>query len=92
MPKYDLIMSVLEIWASSQDIQTNINKLFPFFSPNVRMSGKNIIFDDEKIKLFNIYDIDVNNILVSEKEAYGKKIHLNTTLDMIIVTTLDHYK
>ena len=56
------------------------------------MSGKNIIFDDEKIKLFNIYDIDVNNILVSEKEAYGKKIHLNTTLDMIIVTTLDHYK
>ena len=46
------------------------------------MSGKNIIFDDKKInksnfyrnkKLFNIYDIDVNQILVSKKESYGKK-------------------
>ena len=46
------------------------------------MSGKNIIFDDKKInksnlyrnkKLFNIYDIDVNQILVSNKEPYGKK-------------------
>ena len=46
------------------------------------MSGKNIIFDDKNInknsfckskKLFNIYDIDVNKILVSKKEPYGKK-------------------
>ena len=46
------------------------------------MSGKNIIFDDEKInkssfykgkKLFDIYEIDVNKILVSKKEPYGKK-------------------
>ena len=46
------------------------------------MSGKNIIFDDKKInksnfhrnkKLFNIYDIDVNQILVSNKEPYVKK-------------------
>ena len=53
-----------------------------FFSPSIRMSGKNIIFDDKKInksnfhrnkKLFNIYDIDVNQILVSKKEPYGKK-------------------
>ena len=46
------------------------------------MSGKNINFDDKKIKrgsfyknkkLNNIEDIDVNNILVSKKEPYGTK-------------------
>ena len=46
------------------------------------MSGKNIIFDDKKIKrssfyqnkkINNIEDIDVNNILVSKKESYGNK-------------------
>ena len=46
------------------------------------MSGKNINFDDKKIrrstfyknkKINNIEDIDANNILVSKKEAYGTK-------------------
>ena len=46
------------------------------------MSGKNINFDDKKIKRSSIYknkninnieDIDVNNILVSKKEPYGTK-------------------
>ena len=46
------------------------------------MSGRNINFDDKKIKrssfyrnkkINNIQDIDVNNILVSEKEPYGTK-------------------
>ena len=46
------------------------------------MSGKNIFSYDKKIsksnfyrnkKLFNIYDIDINQILVSKKEPYGKK-------------------
>ena len=46
------------------------------------MSGKNINFDDQKIKrssfyknkkINNIEDIDVNNILVSKKEPYGTK-------------------
>ena len=46
------------------------------------MSKKNIIFDDEKInksnfyknkKLFSIYDIPLNKILISKKEPYGKK-------------------
>ena len=46
------------------------------------MSGKNIIFDDKKInmsnfyknkKLFNIYDIEVDKILISKKEAYHKR-------------------
>ena len=46
------------------------------------MSGKNITFNDKKIrkstfyknkKINNIEDIDVNNILVSKKEPYGNK-------------------
>ena len=46
------------------------------------MSGKNINFDDKKIKrssfyknkkINNIEDTDVNNILVSKKEPYGTK-------------------
>ena len=45
------------------------------------MSGKNINFDDKKIKrssfykkkINNIEKIDVNNILVSKKEPYGTK-------------------
>ena len=46
------------------------------------MNGKNINFDNKKIKkgdfynknkkIFNIDDIDVNKILVSKKEQYGK--------------------
>ena len=46
------------------------------------MSGKNIDFDDKKIKKSYFYknkkanqidDTDVNKILVSKKEPYGKK-------------------
>ena len=46
------------------------------------MSGKNINFDDKKIKksifykskrIYSTGDIDVNNILVSKKEPYGNK-------------------
>ena len=45
------------------------------------MNGKNINFNDKKIKntafttttkIFNIDDIDSNKILVSKKEQYGK--------------------
>ena len=46
------------------------------------MNGKNISFDNKNIKksdfynknkkIFNIDDIDVNKILVSKKEQYGK--------------------
>ena len=51
------------------------------FSSSIRMSGKNIIFGNKKIKKGNIYknkklkidDIDVNKILISKKEIYGKK-------------------
>ena len=46
------------------------------------MSGKNIYFNDEKIKKSTFYkkkriystdDINVNNILVSKEEPFGKK-------------------
>ena len=46
------------------------------------MSNKTIIYDDKKInknnfyknrKIFNLHDIDVNKILVSNKESYGTK-------------------
>ena len=46
------------------------------------MNGKSINLEDKKInkstfyknkKLFNIHDLDVNQILVSKKESYGTK-------------------
>ena len=71
-----------------------------FFSQYIRLSGKNINFNDKKIKkstfyknktINNIEDIDVNNILVSKKEAYGNKIHLSTLSDTVIMILLDNY-
>ena len=59
------------------------------------MSGKNINFEDKKIrknnfyknkKLFKIEDIDINNILVSKKEPYGTNL-----LDIMMMMSLDHY-
>ena len=63
------------------------------------MCGKSTNFDNKKIeksdfykkKLFNIDDFDINKILVSKKEPYGKKMHLNTLLDIMITMLLDHY-
>ena len=46
------------------------------------MSGKNTVFDVIKInksnfyknkKLFNIYDIEVDKILISKRESYAKE-------------------
>ena len=64
------------------------------------MSGKSINFDDKKIsksnfyknkKLFDLNHINVNKILVSKKEYYGTKSHLNPSLDIMVVMLLDHY-
>ena len=65
------------------------------------MNGKNINFDDKKIKksdfynknkkIFNIDDIDVNKILVSKKNNMANIIHLNTLLGIMIMMLLDHY-
>ena len=46
------------------------------------MSGKHIIFHDNKInksnfyknkKLFDVYEMEVDKILISQKQSYGKK-------------------
>ena len=62
--------------------QIIIKKFFTLSLQYTRMSGKNINFDDKKIKkndfyknekVFLIDDIDFNKILVSKKERYGMK-------------------
>ena len=67
------------------------------------MSGKNVNFEDKKIKksdfhknkkVTKIDDIDViylGNIDVSKEEPYDTKIHLNTLLDTMIMMLLDPY-
>ena len=60
-----------------------IIKIFYFFSlQNIRISTSSINFNNKKIKKSNFYyknknifyidDIDVNKILVSKKDQYGK--------------------
>ena len=62
------------------DAHIIIEKVLHFCSSNIKLSGKNIIFDDKKVKksdfyenkrLFKIDEIDVDKILVSKKEPYG---------------------
>ena len=55
-------------------------KNFIFFSLQyIRMSEKNINFDDKKItfyknkRIYSTDDIDINNILVSNHKPYGNK-------------------
>ena len=64
------------------------------------MSGNSINFNNKKIKksdfynnkkIFNIDDIDVNKIVVSKKEQYGKHNSFNTLLGIMITVILDHY-
>ena len=66
------------------------------------MNGNSINFDNENIKksdfynknkkIFNIDNIDVNNILISKKEQYGKyNIIINTLLGIMIMMLLNHY-
>ena len=58
------------------------------------MNKKNINYDDKKIKksdfykniyIFNIDDIDVNKILVSKKEPYGKNNLLVYFIGIMII-------
>ena len=74
-----------------------INHVFDLH--NIRMTEKTISFNNKKInksnfyrtkKLFKIDDIDVDKILISKKELYGKKTRLNTLLLMKIMITLVH--
>ena len=48
-------------------------------------------FTKENKKIFNIDDIDVNEILVSKKNHMAKILHLYTLLDIMIMMLLDHY-
>ena len=57
-------------------------------------------FDDKMInksnlyknkRLFDIYDIDVSNILISKKNPNAKNAHSNTLLDIRMIILLDHY-
>ena len=63
------------------------------------MSGKNINFNDNKIKksifykdkaINSIENINVSNILVSKKDHMVIKTHLNTLLATMIIIILDH--
>ena len=64
------------------------------------MSGKNVIVDDKKIKksafsktkkLFKIDDIDVNKYWFLKKNHMVEKAHLNTSLDIMMMVSLEHY-
>ena len=67
------------------------------------MNQKNINFDNKNIKksdfykknkkIFNIDGIDVNKILVSKKEQYGKFNSFKYFIwyDVMIMMLLDHY-
>ena len=57
---------------------------------NINCDNKNIkksYFYNKNKEVFNIDDIDVNKILVSKKEQYGK----HNLLGIMITTLLDHY-
>ena len=73
--------------------------MFFFFSLQyIRISGKNINFDEKKIERSSFYknkkinnnieDIDVNNVLVSKKESYRNK---NSLKYFIGYNDNDHY-
>ena len=66
------------------------------------MAGKRISFDDKEInksnfcknnKIFSIHHLDANKMLVSKKNHLVKKIHSNTSLDimMMMMMSLHHY-
>ena len=75
-------MSIRLIFEVTRYLNYYKKNLHFFFAHGIKMSGKNIIFNDKKInesnfyknkKLFKKNDKDINEILVSKKEPYGKK-------------------
>ena len=66
------------------------------------MIRKNVNFADKKVNKRNVYKnkklsktdkTDDDKILVSKRESCGKKIHLNTSLDiMMMMMSLDYYR
>ena len=53
----------------------------------LQKNQKSIFYMNQKINHLN--GIDVNNILVSKKEPYGRKNLFNTLLDTMIMILLD---
>ena len=62
----------------------NYYKIFFTFLQSIGMSGNSINFNDKKIEtsdfyknkeIFDMSDIDVNEIFVSKKEKYGKTLY-----------------
>ena len=75
-------MALSNFYQPRLDTQITIKNVLNSFSPGIKMSRQSKNFDDKKInkssfyknkKLSNIHDLDVNKILVSKKESYGKK-------------------
>ena len=42
-------------------------------------------------KISKIHEIDVNEILISKKNHMVQKFHLNTSLDIMMMVSLNHY-
>ena len=99
MLKYSSFRLLIKYMITSQ-IPKIVIKRFTFFSYSIRMSGKEVNFEYEKIKKSNFYknkrviridNIDVDKILVSKEEPCDSKNSLNTLLDTMIRVLLDHY-
>ena len=52
--------------------------------------SRRVIFIKNK-KLLNIDDINVNKILSSNKNHTAQKVHLNISLDIMMIVSLDHF-
>ena len=52
---------------------------------------KSDFYNNKNKKIFNIDDIDVNKILVSKKEQYGKYNLFKYFIGYMIMMLLDHY-
>ena len=80
MLKYSSFRLLIKYMITSQ-IPKIVIKRFTFFSYSIRMSGKEVNFEYEKIKKSNFYknrviridNIDVDKILVSKEEPCGSK-------------------
>ena len=80
--KYNLFWLVLKYYLFTRYAHIYKKDFYNFYSHIIKINRKNRNCDDKKInksnfyrneRLFNIDDIDIDKILVSKKEPYGKK-------------------
>ena len=64
----------------------------------IRIIKGTVNFEDKKVnkkafynnkKPYDVYDIDTEKVLVSKKESYGKKVVLDTLLNIMMGMLLD---